>query len=63
MLNKKTRKQAADSLYQADQSRTIIAQLSKTYEGIELADAYAIQQMWLDKRIDDGAKLWAARLA
>ena len=57
MLNKKTRKQAADSLYQADKSRTIIAQLSKTYDGIELADAYVIQQMWLDKRIDDGAKL------
>ena len=57
MLNKKTRQQAADSLYQADQGRSIIAQLSKTYEGIELADAYAIQQMWLDKRVKDGARL------
>ena len=57
MLNKKTRQQAADSLHQADQGRSIIPQLSKTYEGIELADAYAIQQMWLDKRIKDGARL------
>ncbi len=57
MLNKKTRQQAADSLHQADQGRSIIPQLSKTYEGIELADAYAIQQMWLDKRVKDGARL------
>ncbi len=57
MLTKKTRQQAADSLYQADRSRSIIPQLSKTYDGIELADAYAIQQLWLDKRIKDGARL------
>jgi 2-oxo-hept-3-ene-1,7-dioate hydratase len=57
MLSKKIRQQAADSLYAADKARRTIAQLSKTYEGIELADAYAIQQLWLDKRIKDGAKL------
>ena len=57
MLKKKTRQQAADSLYEADKARKIIPQLSKSYEGIELADAYAIQQMWLDRRISDGAKL------
>jgi 2-oxo-hept-3-ene-1,7-dioate hydratase len=57
MLNKKTRQQAADALYVADNERRIIPQLSKTYEGIELADAYAIQQLWLDRRIKDGARL------
>ena len=57
MLKKKIREQAADSLYGADKARKIIPQLSKTYEGIELADAYAIQQMWLELRIRDGARL------
>jgi 2-oxo-hept-3-ene-1,7-dioate hydratase len=57
MLNKKTRQQAADALYAADSERRIIPQLSKTYESIELADAYAIQQLWLDRRIKDGARL------
>ncbi len=57
MLSKKIRQHAADSLYQADQERRIIPQLSATYDGIELVDAYAIQQMWLDRRIKDGATL------
>ncbi len=57
MLSKKLRKQAADSLYDADTQVRVIPQLSKTYEGIELADAYAIQQLWLDRRIAAGARL------
>lgn len=57
MLKKKICQQAADSLYEADKARKIIPQLSKTYEGIELADAYAIQQMWLQRRISEGARL------
>ncbi len=57
MLNKKTRQQAAQSLCDADKSRRIIPQLSKTYDNIELADAYAIQQLWLERRIKDGARL------
>ena len=57
MLNKKTRQQAADALYAADNERRIIPQLSKTYPDIELADAYAIQQLWLERRIKDGARL------
>ena len=57
MLNKKLRQQAADSLYDADRQVKVIAQLSKTYDGIELADAYAIQQLWLDRRVKEGARL------
>jgi 2-oxo-hept-3-ene-1,7-dioate hydratase len=57
MLSKKIRQQAAEALYAADKERRIIPQLSKTHDGIELADAYAIQQLWLDKRIKDGARL------
>jgi 2-oxo-hept-3-ene-1,7-dioate hydratase len=57
VLNKKTRQLAANSLYEADKTRRIIPQLSKIYDGIELVDAYAIQQLWLERRIKDGAKL------
>ncbi len=57
MLSKKIRLQAADSLYHADTGRSRIAQLSQTYEGIELADAYAIQQLWLERRVKEGARL------
>ena len=57
MLNKKTRQQAADALYAADNERRIIPQLSQTYAAIELADAYAIQQLWLERRIKGGATL------
>ena len=57
MLNQATRQAAADSLYHADKERRTVPQLSKTYEGIELADAYAIQQLWLERRVADGAKL------
>ncbi len=57
MLNQTTRQAAADSLYLADKERRIVPQLSKTYADMELADAYAIQQLWLERRLADGAKL------
>lgn len=57
MLNQATRQAAADSLYWADKERRIVPQLSKTYADIELTDAYAIQQLWLERRLADGAKL------
>ena len=31
--------------------------VSKTYDGIELADTYAIQGMWLQKRLGKGARM------
>lgn len=37
MLTPEIRQQAADSLYQADTQRHLIPQLSRSYEGIELA--------------------------
>lgn len=57
MLNKKLRKLAADSLYDADTQVKTIPQLSQTYADIELEDAYAIQQLWLERRIKEGARL------
>jgi 2-oxo-hept-3-ene-1,7-dioate hydratase len=57
MLTPELRQAAADSLYDADTQVRTIAQLSRTYADIELADAYAIQQLWLDRRIAEGARL------
>lgn len=57
MLTPELRQAAADSLYDADTQVRTIAQLSRTYAGIELADAYAIQQLWLDRRVAEGARL------
>ena len=57
MLTPELRQAAADSLYDADTQVRTIPQLSRTYADIELADAYAIQQLWLDRRVAEGARL------
>lgn len=57
MLTPELRQAAADSLYDADTQVRTIAQLSRTYADIELGDAYAIQQLWLDRRVAEGARL------
>ncbi len=57
MLTPELRQAAADSLYDADTLVRTIAQLSRTYAEIELGDAYAIQQLWLDRRVAEGARL------
>ena len=57
MLTPELRQAAAYSLYDADTQVRTIAQLSRTYADIELADAYAIQQLWLDRRVAEGARL------
>ena len=57
MLNQEQRQHCADTLYTADTTRKLIEQPSKTYAGIELADAYAIQDLWLERRIQEGARL------
>lgn len=57
MLTDEVRQQAADQLYQAEVERHVIPQLRKTYEGIELADAYVIQGLWLQKKIKNGARV------
>ena len=57
MLTPAQRQQAAEQLFNADTQRYLIPQLSQSYEGIELEDAYAIQDLWLTMRIDRGARL------
>ena len=57
MLTPAIRQQAAEQLFNADTQGHLIPQLSKSYEGIELEDAYAIQDLWLKMRMDRGARL------
>ena len=57
MLDSPQRQAAADALHGADTSRQLIPQISKTWPQAELADAYAIQQLWLERRLRDGARL------
>lgn len=57
MLTPSLRQQAAEQLFNADTQRHLIPQLSQSYDGIELEDAYAIQDLWLKMRIDRGARL------
>lgn len=48
---------AVESLRSAYRTRNVIPQFSKTYSGIELADAYDIQRKWVQARVDDGARV------
>jgi 2-oxo-hept-3-ene-1,7-dioate hydratase len=57
MLTDDERRRGAEDLYNADRERRVIPQLSRTFPAIELEDAYAIQSMWAEKRIADGARI------
>jgi 2-oxo-hept-3-ene-1,7-dioate hydratase len=48
---------AADSILEAERTRVPVVQLSKTYPGMELADAYRVQDLWAEARIAAGAKV------
>src|SRR5690242_7689811 len=45
---------AAQRLHQAERSRTQIRQLSQEHPAISIADAYAIQQRWIDIKLAEG---------
>lgn len=55
MLSEEDRQRGAKDLMRAEQDRTPIRQLSRTFPDIELEDAYAIQRRWSGMRIADGA--------
>lgn len=50
-------KKIADQLYEAEKSGKPILQLTKTYSDINQEDAYKIQQIGMDRRLKDGAKI------
>lgn len=48
----------ANQLYEAEKTNTPILQLTKTYDGINQEDAYAIQQIGMNRRVEeDGARI------
>lgn len=57
MLTDKQCHEAAASLLNAEDSKKIIPQLSKTYPEIELQDSYLIQKYWAALRMKRGAKM------
>jgi 2-oxo-hept-3-ene-1,7-dioate hydratase len=57
MISDQQRQAAADSILQAERSRVVITQLSKTYPAMTIADAYDIQRRWAAARIAGGARI------
>lgn len=57
MLSEPQRQAAAESLLAAETTRRVILQLSKTYPGMTIADAYDVQRRWADLRIARGARV------
>lgn len=56
MLSDDSRREAARALHQAELDRKPITQLSITYPGIELEDAYIIQRLWAEMKISEGCR-------
>ena len=57
MLSDDERQAAADALFKADASRTVIGQLSKTYPGMDIEDAYDVHRHWAQRRVANGARI------
>ncbi|MFF2389779.1 2-oxo-hept-4-ene-1,7-dioate hydratase [Agromyces sp. NPDC058104] len=47
----------ADELVAADRDRTTVPLLTARHPGMSVDDAYAVQRVWADRRIADGARL------
>lgn len=57
MISDQNRQAAADSILEAEQTRKVIPQLSKTYPDMDIEDAYEIQRRWAQGRLAKGAKI------
>ena len=57
MLTDEQRRDGAAQLIAAERDRRAVPQLSITFPGIELDDAYAIQMLWARQRIAAGARI------
>jgi 2-oxo-hept-3-ene-1,7-dioate hydratase len=57
MLNPDQRREAADALLRAETEKKVIPQLSKTYPDMEIEDAYDIQRLWSEARVERGARI------
>ncbi|MBB6523056.1 2-oxo-hept-4-ene-1,7-dioate hydratase [Pseudoteredinibacter isoporae] len=50
-------KQAAEELYHAERNRQPVDPVTLRFPDMEIADSYAIQQQWVNRKIDDGRKV------
>jgi 2-oxo-hept-3-ene-1,7-dioate hydratase len=57
MLTEEVRRECARKLAAADHDRRVMLQPSRTYTGMDLEDAYAIQGYWAEMRINAGARM------
>jgi len=57
MLSKDIIFDCAEQLHEAEISRQQVRQLSLQYPEISIEDAYAIQKVWVDKKIEEGRKV------
>ncbi|MCP3445746.1 2-keto-4-pentenoate hydratase [Bradyrhizobium sp. CCGUVB14] len=57
MLNERTRQSISEEIANVYDTRQQILPLTKTYPVIDIEDAYAIQQCFVDKMLDAGARL------
>lgn len=47
----------ADELFAADQAKTMIPRLTARYPDMEVADSYAVQNIWAQRRLEAGYKI------
>jgi 2-oxo-hept-3-ene-1,7-dioate hydratase len=57
MLTDDERRRAAQLILGAEKSRKQVKQLSKTFPGMDIEDAYRVQDFWAEARIADGARV------
>ncbi len=57
MLDEATRRQIADALWTAGETRTPIEPISETHPDADVADAYEIQLLNVRRRLDAGARI------
>ena len=57
MLNSDQIDSAAAELFEAERNRTAIDPISLRHNNMDMADAYAIQKCWVDKKIANGQRV------
>jgi len=57
MITETERRQAADALLEAGRTRKPVHQVSKTWPAMEIEDAYAVQKLWADSKVAQGARI------
>ena len=62
MLTDKERCRGAEDLLRAERERKVIPQLSRTFPDIELEDACAIQRLWVETRVANGARIMGHKI-